>query len=52
MQSQIRDTSKLKRAIHQRREFHLKLAVALALFIVFWTVGAAVFQATECECWV
>jgi hypothetical protein len=33
----------------QRREFHLKLAVALALFVVFWTVGAAVFQATESE---
>ncbi|KAK4046230.1 Potassium channel [Microbotryomycetes sp. JL201] len=31
----------------QRKEFQLKLTIALALFFVFWLVGAAVFSATE-----
>ncbi|KAM0791088.1 hypothetical protein ACM66B_004379 [Microbotryomycetes sp. NB124-2] len=31
----------------QKKEFRIKLTIALSLFFVFWLVGAAVFSATE-----
>ncbi|GAA5932762.1 hypothetical protein JCM10213_006324 [Rhodosporidiobolus nylandii] len=39
----------LKRQLHkeQRAEFQLKLGISIVLFLIFWLVGAAVFEQTE-----
>ncbi|GAA6036322.1 hypothetical protein JCM8097_001666 [Rhodosporidiobolus ruineniae] len=38
---------KVQLAKEQKQEFRVKLGISIFLFLVFWLVGAAVFQATE-----
>ncbi|GAA5907431.1 hypothetical protein JCM6882_003860 [Rhodosporidiobolus microsporus] len=40
-------TLKAQLAKEQKQEFRLKLGISIVLFLIFWLVGAAVFQATE-----
>ncbi|GAA5824748.1 hypothetical protein JCM11251_005326 [Rhodosporidiobolus azoricus] len=40
-------TLKIQLAKEQKQEFRIKLGISVVLFLIFWLVGAAVFQATE-----
>ena len=41
------DEFRVKAESEERRAFYYRLAVAWTLFLVFWTIGSAIFMVTE-----